>query len=259
MTIVAVANQKGGVGKTTLTIHLAAYLAGRGQRVIVADADPQGNASAWLCDDGVSESALWRLLIARERPAQVLHRAKWGVGLLPGNDESGDALITLVALRKPFDAIAEALQAVVSCFTPDVLLLDMPPSKAAGFRELLFAADYLLVPTQVERLSLNGVGFMAETIHELRQTFGRGPRLLGVVPNMVRARTIDHGDHLTDLVAHFGPAVWPAVPLSIRVSEACTYGTTVWERDAASEAALGMEAVCQRFMENLALQPIQPT
>jgi chromosome partitioning protein len=249
--IIAIANQKGGVGKTTTCVHLAAYLAGQGRRVIVADADPQGNATAWLCDEAPDESALWRLLIARDQPAQVLHMARWGVGLLPGSDETGDALITLTALRRPFDAIAQALQAVAACFQPDYLLLDMPPSKAAGFRELLYAADYLLVPTQVERLSLNGVQFMAATLHELRQTFGHGPRLLGIVPTMVRARTVDHGDHLTDLVGHFGPAVWPAVPLSIKVSEACTYGTTVWARDNRCEAALGMRAVCERFVENL--------
>jgi chromosome partitioning protein len=251
MPIIAFANQKGGVGKTTLCIHLAAYLAGQGKRVVVADADPQGNASAWLSDDGVDESALWRLLIERARPEAVLHMAKWGVGLLPGNGETGDALITLTALRRPFDAIAGSLHGVMAQLQPDYLLLDLPPSKAAGFRELLFAADYLLVPTQVERLSLNGVQFMAATLHELRQSFGQGPRLLGIVPNMVRARTVDHGDHLLDLVGHFGSVVWPAVPLSIKVSEACTYGVTVWEREPRSEAAIGMTAVCERFVENL--------
>ena len=249
--IIAFSNQKGGVGKTTLCVHLAAYLAAQGKRVIVADADPQGNASAWLADDGVDESALWRLLIERARPEAALHTVKWGVGLLPGNGESGDALITLTALRRPFDAIAQALREVVDCIRPDYLLLDMPPSKAAGFRELLFAADYLLVPTQVERLSLNGVQFMANTLHELRESFGQGPRLLGIVPNMVRPRTVDHGDHLIDLVEHFGAAVWPAVPLSIKVSEACTYGTTVWDREPKGEAAKGVTAVCERFVENL--------
>jgi len=249
--IIALSNQKGGVGKTTLCVHLAAYLAAQGKRVIVADADPQGNATAWLADDGLDESALWRLLIERARPETALHVAKWGVGLLPGNGESGDALITLTALRRPFDAIAQALREVVERMRPDYLLLDMPPSKAAGFRELLFAADYLLVPTQVERLSLNGVQFMDDTLHELREHLGQGPRLLGIVPNMVRPRTVDHGDHLVDLVQHFGAAVWPAVPLSIKVSEACTYGTTVWDREPKGEAARGMTDVCERFVENL--------
>jgi hypothetical protein len=103
----------------------------------------------------------------------------------------------------------------------------------------------------VERLSLNGVQFMAATLHALRQSFGQGPRLLGTAPNMVRARTGDYGDHLLDLVGHFGTAVWPAVSLSIRVSEGCTYGVTVWDREPRSEAAMGMTAVYERFVENL--------
>jgi chromosome partitioning protein len=251
MTIIAIANQKGGVGKTTLTVHLAAYLAQQGVNVLVTDADPQGNATAWLTDDAGGTSALWQLLIARSRPEQTCQPAKWGIRLLPGSDESGDALIALTALRRPFDTIAQALRGVVESLRPDLMLLDMPPSKAAGFREILFAADFLLVPTQVERLSLNGVQFMANTVHELGQEYGRGPRLLGVVPNMIRARTIDHGDHLTDLVTHFGAAVWPAIPQSIKVSEACTYGATIWDRDPRSEAALGLTAVCERFVENL--------
>lgn len=252
MPIIAISNQKGGVGKTTLTVHLAAWLAAQGCRVLVADADPQANATAWLTDSRDCESAFWRLLIARSRAEEVLVTAKWGVGLLPGSDETGDAFITLAALHRPFDSIARMLEDAAQCLQPDFLLLDMPPSKAAGFRELLFAVDYLLVPTQVERLSLHGVQYMADTVAELQREQGRAPRLLGVVPNFVRARTIDHGDHLVDLVNSFGPLVWPAVPLSIRLSEAATYGAIVWERDEGCEAAKALAAVCERFAENMA-------
>lgn len=250
MTIVAVANRKGGVGKTTITVHLAAYLAGLGLRVLVLDGDPQANATAWLSDGEEQFSALWRLLIAGKGPAQVVVSSKWGVGLLPGAGATGDALTIMAAQRRPFQEISQVLQDLVQWIRPHVLFLDMPPSKAAGFCELLFAADYLLAPTQAERLSLQGVQYMARTVAELRARYRRSPRLLGVIPNMVRARTVEHGEHLTDLVRKFGPAVWPAVPLSIRMSEAATYGTTVWERDARCSAAKAMSLVCKRFVEN---------
>ena len=109
MPTIAISNQKGGVGKTTLTVHLAAYLATQGLRVLVADADPQANATAWLCGGERHQSAFWRLLIAREKVENVLVTGKWGVGLLPGSDETGDAFITLAALHRPFDAIAQML------------------------------------------------------------------------------------------------------------------------------------------------------
>jgi chromosome partitioning protein len=250
MPTIAISNQKGGVGKTTLTVHLAAWLATQGARVLVADADPQANATAWLTDGQPHQSAFWRLLIARDQPLHVLTTGKWGVGLLPGSDETGDAFTTLAALHRPFDSVAQMLRQAAHLLQPDYLLLDMPPSKAAGFRELLFAADYLLVPTQVERLRLHGVQYMADTVAELQRDYGQAPRLLGVVPNFVRARTLDHGEHLVDLVQGFGPLVWPAIPLSIRLSEAATYGVSVWERDPACDAAQALEAVCRRFVEN---------
>ena len=92
MPTIAISNQKGGVGKTTLTVHLAAYLATQGLRVLVADADPQANATAWLCGGERHQSAFWRLLIAREKVENVLVTGRWGVGLLPGSDETGRCL-----------------------------------------------------------------------------------------------------------------------------------------------------------------------
>jgi len=160
--IIAIANQKGGVGKTTLTVHLAAWLAKRDKAVVVIDGDPQGNATSWLMD-GEQSNGLFRLLVMGEKLGQVIQTAnnRWNVGLIPSNDSTGEAMIFLAATGKPFDTIAQALQPLSR--VSDFALLDMPPSKAAGFRELLFAADWVLVPTQLERLSLEGVGFMAHT------------------------------------------------------------------------------------------------
>ena len=125
------------------------------------------------------------------------------------------------------------------------------PSKGAGFREVLFAADWALVPTQLERLSLEGVTFLAQTCQELARERGRGPRLLGVVPNLVRRRTGEHQAQLAELVAAFGPAVWPPIPLSVRVAEACAYGTTVFAHAPHDPAAAALRLIGQRLIENL--------
>ncbi len=250
MTTIAIANQKGGVGKTTLAVHLAADLAGQGRRVALVDCDPQGNCSSWLLGGDTTQDGLFQLLVVG-RPAVTLARdvPGWGFRLLPGNPRSGEAYIFLAATGRPFDAVAQLLRPLAA--QVDILLLDTMPSKGAGFRETLYAADWTLIPSQLERLSLEGVAFLAQTCGELVRERGRGPRLLGIVPNLVRRRTGEHQAQLTELVAAFGPAVWPPIPLSVRVAEACAYGTTVFAHAPRDPAALALRLIGQRLIENL--------
>lgn len=250
MSIIALANQKGGVGKTTLTIHLAAWLAERNRRVIVVDGDPQGNATSWLLDGDISDPGLFRLLVQKHKLGEVIRSVndRWkGIGLLPGNDETGDAMLFLSVTSKPFDTVARSLRPLGK--VADYVLVDTPPSKAAGFRELLFAADWTLVPTQLERLSMEGVRFMAHTCLELQKREGRGPRLLGIVPNMVR-QTREHLTQLAELVKAFGPTVWPPVPQTIRIPEACAYGLTMFSSAPEEKATKAMGLVARRLLEN---------
>jgi chromosome partitioning protein len=250
MTTIAIANQKGGVGKTTLAVHLATYLAEQGRRVALVDADPQGNASSWLLGGDISQDGLFQLLVVG-RPAVTLTRdlPGWGFRLLPGNHRTGEAFVFLAATAKPFDAVAQLLRPLAA--QVDYLLLDTMPSKGAGFREVLFAADWALVPTQLERLSLEGVSFLAQTCGELAHERGRGPRLLGVIPNLVRRRTGEHQAQLTELLGAFGSAVWPPIPLSVRVAEACAYGTTVFAHAPHDPVAAALRLIGQRLIENL--------
>lgn len=247
--IVALANQKGGVGKTTFVVHLGAFLSRQGLRVIVVDGDPQGNATSWILDGDVSDAGLWRLLVVGEPLARVVRRvdSHWRLGLLPGNAATGEAMIYLAATRKPFGLVASKLRPLGQ--VADFVLLDMPPSRAAGFQELLFAADWVVVPTQLERLSLEGVMFMAQAARELAEERGRGPRLLGIVPNMVRFTT-EHREQLKELVRVFGAVVWPPVPLSVRVAEACGYGRVVFDHAPGEKVTQAMVLVGRRLMQN---------
>ena len=247
--VIAVANQKGGVGKTTLTVHLAVYLARHGQRVAVVDADPQGNASSWLLDGDTTQAGMFNLLVVGTPAAALAQPVNgWGVRLLPGNSRTGEAYIFLAATGKPFDTVAQLLRPLAH--DVDYTLIDMPPSKGAGFREVLFAADCALVPTQLERLSLEGVAFMAATAGELQKQHGHGPQLLGIVPNMTRRATVEHRQQMAELVKTFGPTVWPPIPLSVRVAEACSYGRNLFDFAAGEPVTLALAEIGQRVLDN---------
>ncbi|HUX76966.1 MAG TPA: ParA family protein [Anaerolineae bacterium] len=251
MPIVALANQKGGVGKTTLTVHLGAWLSRQGQKVIAVDGDPQGNLTSWLLNGDLDDAGMFRLLVVGDPLRRVMRPVggEWQLALLPGNFRTGEAMIFLAATRKPFSTVARSVQPLGEM--ADYVLIDMPPSRSAGFEELLFAADYVLIPTQLERLSLEGVGFMAHAGEDLRREHGRGPRLLGIVPNMARLQTIEHREQLEALVGVYGASVWPAIPLSVRVTEACSYGQSLFEFAPSEPVTAALAKVAERFLDNI--------
>jgi len=111
------------------------------------------------------------------------------------------------------------------------------------------------VPTQLERMSLEGVGFVARTCQELQRDQGKGPRLLGVVPNMMRRQTVEHREQLGKLVETLGPLVWPPIPESIRVGEACSFGEALWWYAPGETVTRAMELVAWRFLRNTGGDP----
>lgn len=250
-TIIAIANQKGGVGKTTLAVHLAAWLARQGRSVALVDADPQGNATSWVLDGDTTDSGLFRLLVVGDNLNRVLRRVngRWNVHLLPGNGRTGEAMIFLAATGKPFHTIAVALSPLRE--RVDHVLVDTPPSNAAGFRELLFAADWLLVPTLAERLSLEGVVLMARTCTQIAADHGHGPRLLGIVPNKIQRRVVEHRHQLAEMVRVFGSRIWPPIAQSIRVAETTSRGQVLFDYVPGHPVTRAVDLVGQRLVENV--------
>ena len=246
--IIAVANQKGGVGKTTIAVHLAVGLVQRGKSVVVVDADPQGNATSWFTDGDTEACGLFDALVV-DKPIVTCMRgiSRWQVALLPGNSRTDEAMRFLTAVGR--------LQSIPGKIKPlaevaDVVIVDMPPSRSAGFQELLLAADHLIVPTQLERLSLEGVGLMAQTVSDLNERGGH-LRLLGVVPNMVRLNTSEHRDQRRVLADQFGAIVWPPIPLSIRVTEVCSTGHTLFDGNGKDPISAQMTLLVDRCIINL--------
>jgi chromosome partitioning protein len=252
-TIVAVANQKGGVGKTTITIHLAIEMARRGRRMLVVDADPQGNATSWLLDGDNSEAGLFNLFVVGQPLLQCVRSvSRWNLALLPGNSRTDEAM-RFLSVTNRLSSIPKMIGPL--CELCDVVLIDMPPSRSAGFAELLMACEWVLMPTQLERLALEGVGLMAQSAEVLRakgwsDEKSNRPRLLGVVPNMLR-QVNEHKAQMASLVDMFGPVVWPPLPLSVRVAEACSFGRSLFEIAPNDSVTIAMRQIVDRFELNL--------
>lgn len=240
--IIALSNQKGGVGKTTVGVHLAIGAARRGKRVVLVDADPQGNATSWLTD-GADNDGMYRLLMDSDRlPRVVQPLSSWGLSLVGGNVRTGEALTMLAAVNRLAEIPPRLWSLERIC---DFVFVDMPPSRAAGFMEILSSADRVIVPTTLERLSLEGVALMGHAVNCLPNT-----KLMGIVPNMTRRNTKEHQAQMQDLVGAFGQSVWPPIPLAICVTEASSFGSTVWDMGA-SDAATAMTVVLDRMWEVL--------
>ncbi len=247
--IIAIANQKGGVGKTTITVHLAIWLAGQGRNVIVVDTDPQANTTAWMLDNNLVNDSMMKVFLVNEPASSQLVNTSWKrIRILPGGLDTGDAMTALRALQRPFDTVAKSLKPLGTL--ADYVLIDMPPSRAAGFHETLFAADYMLIPTQLERLALQGVGMMVQTTTAIERDYGHAPALLGIIPNMVRMHTREHMENLRELVEAFDDAVWTPIPQAIRLTEVSSYSTTIFVSEPSNPAAIALTTIGERVVMN---------
>jgi chromosome partitioning protein len=243
MTTVAVITQKGGVGKTTLALHMAIYFASVGKHVSMIDADPQGNATSFLLDGDLLDAGLFNLLVIGKPLLNCMRFVtRWNIGLLPGNARTDEAMRFLTATGK-LNILPDSLKPLTA--VSDLVIVDMPPSRAAGFEGLLMACDWVLVPTELERFALEGVSQMAEVTENLYKQ-GRGPRLLGVVPNKAR-HVNEHTEQLKMLADRFGAVVWPPIPLSIQVAMAASYSQSLFEAAPNEPVTLAMLEVANRM------------
>jgi len=247
---IVIANRKGGVGKTTLAASLAVYLARAGLRVVAVDGDPQGNLTS-LCLQGKEDDGLYSMLVAKQLPplTQILRVVEFSgqkFAVLGGDASTADAL-GMLALGQRLDEVQKRLVAIAQ--QVDVLLLDMPPSQALGFQQMLAAGDWLLVPTKMERLSIEGVGQM------LALAMTHHLRLMGVLPTMVQ-NVIEHREQGAELLevlktAGVPDALWPPIPNSIRVAEAQALGQTIFDYEPRNPAALALQRTAKTVLNIL--------
>jgi chromosome partitioning protein len=236
--IFCIANQKGGVGKTTTTVNLAAGLARVGQRVLVVDLDPQGNATMGSGVDKRSlTSSVYDVLLESSSIAEVRQRStKGGYDVLPANRELAGAEVELVDLERRDKRLKGALQSIKNDY--DFVLIDCPPSLSLLTLNGLCSAHGVIVPMQCEYFALEGLSDLVNTIKQVHANLNPDLQIIGLLRVMFDPRITLQQQVSEQLKSHFGPKVFDTViPRNVRLAEAPSYGMPGVVFDPASKGA----------------------
>jgi len=250
--VFCIANQKGGVGKTTTTVNLAAGLARVGQRVLVVDLDPQGNATMGSGIDKRSMPvSVYDVLLESATIAEARQRSeKGGYDVLGANRELAGAEVELVGLERRNERLREAVAAAAADY--DVVLIDCPPSLSLLTLNGLCTAHGVIVPMQCEYFALEGLSDLVNTIKQIHANLNRDLQIIGLLRVMFDPRITLQQQVSDQLKAHFGDKVFNAViPRNVRLAEAPSYGQPGVVFDPASKGAQAYVEFAQELVERI--------
>lgn len=248
--IIAVLNQKGGVGKTTTTINLASYLARTGRSVLICDCDPQANSTSGLGVDKHSlSSTLYDVLFSRaEATKTILQTNVKGLFLLPANAQLAGAEVELVPVMQR----ENQLRSVINELNYDYILIDCPPSLGLLTVNALTAATEVLIPVQAEYYALEGLSQLLSVIQQVKQALNPDLNILGVVITLYDSRNSLSEQVKIELEKHFGMKLFKTViPRNVRLAEAPSFGRTIAEHDKWSKGARAYKTLAKELEKRL--------
>ena len=247
--VISVANQKGGVGKTTTTINLCTILAKKGKKVLLIDADPQGNATSGLGVDKEIEISTYDILANDATIEQSLQdTAIKNLKVCPSNINLAGAEVELVSMMSREQRLKEKLEEIKDRF--DYILIDCPPSLGLITLNAFTASDSVLIPVQCEYYALEGLGQLLNTINLVKKHLNKNIQIEGALLTMYDMRTNLSNQVVKEVKKYFDNKVYKTViPRNVRLSEAPSYGMPITEYDPRSKGAKSYTKFAKEFLK----------
>lgn len=249
--IIAVTNQKGGVGKTTTSINVAYFLAKAGKKTLLIDFDPQGNATSGLGIDKQKLDATMAEVVTRQVPLKnaVISTEYKKLFVAPATPHLANTEVELAQADGRFTRLRQALQGIDEY---DYVIIDSPPSLSLLTVNGLIAAHYVLLPVQAEFYALEGLGQLLESMKLIRKGLNPELRLLGVLPTMMDSRTTLSSQVYDEVKKYFPDKIFnTTIPRNIRLAEAPSHGAPVGAYDRFSKGSRAYKALVKEILERI--------